>query len=129
MYSLIVTPKLNDIDPQAWLADVLARIAEHPVQSSTNSCPGTGRRIRCAVNWRHDRSIARLKSRSATSDKVLRRLKCHFPSAPIRLHQGAAGRSRLDRRSSRIGRAASAGIPNPDWGDGPLDARKRPSPA
>ncbi len=32
MYSLIVTCKLNDIDPQAWLADVLARIAEHSVQ-------------------------------------------------------------------------------------------------
>jgi len=30
MYSLIVTAKMNDIDPQAWLADVLARIAEHP---------------------------------------------------------------------------------------------------
>jgi transposase len=23
---------MNDIDPQAWLADVLARMAEHPVQ-------------------------------------------------------------------------------------------------
>jgi transposase len=31
MYSLIVTAKMNDVDPQAWLADVLARIAEHPV--------------------------------------------------------------------------------------------------
>ena len=31
MYSLIVTAKMNDIDPQAWLADVLARIAAHPV--------------------------------------------------------------------------------------------------
>jgi transposase len=30
MYSLIVTAKLNDIDPRAWLADVLARIADHP---------------------------------------------------------------------------------------------------
>ena len=30
MYSLIVTAKMNDIDPQAWLADVLARIASHP---------------------------------------------------------------------------------------------------
>ena len=30
MYSIIVTAKMNDIDPQAWLADVLARIAEHP---------------------------------------------------------------------------------------------------
>jgi len=30
MYSLIVTAKMNDIDPQAWLADVFARIAGHP---------------------------------------------------------------------------------------------------
>jgi transposase len=30
MYSLIVTAKMNDIDPQAWLANVLARIAGHP---------------------------------------------------------------------------------------------------
>ena len=32
MYSLIVTAKMNDIDPQAWLADVLARIAAHPAR-------------------------------------------------------------------------------------------------
>src|SRR5665811_2110268 len=32
MATLIVTAKLNDVDPQAWLADVLARIAGHPVQ-------------------------------------------------------------------------------------------------
>jgi transposase len=30
MYSLIITAKMNDVDPQAWLADVLARIATHP---------------------------------------------------------------------------------------------------
>jgi transposase len=30
MYSLIFTAKMNGIDPQAWLADVLARIAAHP---------------------------------------------------------------------------------------------------
>jgi hypothetical protein len=30
MYSLIVSAKMNDIDPQAWLADVLRRIADHP---------------------------------------------------------------------------------------------------
>ena len=32
MATLIVTAKLNDVDPLAWLADVLARIAEHPAQ-------------------------------------------------------------------------------------------------
>jgi transposase len=30
MYTLIQTAKLNDVDPQAWLADVLARIADIP---------------------------------------------------------------------------------------------------
>jgi transposase len=30
IYSLIATAKMNDVDPQAWLADVLSRIAEHP---------------------------------------------------------------------------------------------------
>jgi transposase len=32
MATLITTAKMNDVDPQAWLADVLARIAEHPAQ-------------------------------------------------------------------------------------------------
>ncbi len=31
LYTLIQTARLNDVDPQAWLADILARIAEHPV--------------------------------------------------------------------------------------------------
>lgn len=30
MYTLIATARLNDVDPQAWLADVLARIADMP---------------------------------------------------------------------------------------------------
>jgi transposase len=30
MYSLIVTAKMNGVDPQAWLTDVLSRIASHP---------------------------------------------------------------------------------------------------
>ena len=30
MYTLIETAKLNGIDPKAWLADLLARIADHP---------------------------------------------------------------------------------------------------
>jgi hypothetical protein len=39
MYSLIVTAKMNDIDPQAWLADVLARIAEHPARDIDELLP------------------------------------------------------------------------------------------
>jgi hypothetical protein len=30
VYTLIATATLNGVDPQAWLADVLARIAAHP---------------------------------------------------------------------------------------------------
>ena len=30
MYSLIISAKMNNIDPQAWLAHVLANIAQHP---------------------------------------------------------------------------------------------------
>ena len=30
MATLIMTAKLNDVDPQAWLADLLARIADIP---------------------------------------------------------------------------------------------------
>jgi hypothetical protein len=32
MATLIMTAKLNDIDPQAWLADLLARIADHTIK-------------------------------------------------------------------------------------------------
>jgi hypothetical protein len=39
MYSLIVTAKMNDVDPQAWLADVLARIAEHPASGIDELLP------------------------------------------------------------------------------------------
>ena len=31
MYTLIATAKMNDIDPQAWIADVLARLPDMPV--------------------------------------------------------------------------------------------------
>jgi transposase len=39
MYSLITTAKMNDVDPQAWLADVLSRIAEHPAQKIDELLP------------------------------------------------------------------------------------------
>jgi transposase len=32
VYTLIETAKLNDVDPRAWLADVLARLPDHPMR-------------------------------------------------------------------------------------------------
>ena len=39
MYTLIQTARLNDIDPQAWLADVLARINDHPARELDQLLP------------------------------------------------------------------------------------------
>src|SRR6058998_3524314 len=50
MYSLIVTAKMNDVDPQAWLADVLARIAEHPVHRLDELLPWNWRPIQACVS-------------------------------------------------------------------------------
>jgi len=52
MYSLIVTAKLNDVDPQAWLADVLARIAGHPASKLKELLPWNWQ----ARQARHDRA-------------------------------------------------------------------------
>jgi transposase len=64
MYSLIVTAKMNDVDPQAWLADVLARIAEHPVQRLDELLPW---------NWRKTNELKRaaeLKSERSTRELI-----------------------------------------------------------
>ena len=39
MYSLIVSAKMNDIDPQAWLADILGRINDHPASRLAELLP------------------------------------------------------------------------------------------
>jgi transposase len=39
MYSLIETAKLNDINPQHYLADILGRIADHPARQITGLLP------------------------------------------------------------------------------------------
>jgi transposase len=49
MYSLIVTAMMNGVDPQAWLGDVLNRIA-HPVHR-LDELP--------AWNWRRQSVVAK----------------------------------------------------------------------
>jgi transposase len=45
MYSIVVTAKMNDVDPQAWLADVLTRIAEHPAHRLDELLPWNWQRL------------------------------------------------------------------------------------
>jgi transposase len=39
MYTLIQTARFNNIDPQAWLADVLARINDHNIHKLDQLLP------------------------------------------------------------------------------------------
>lgn len=50
MYTMIATAKLNDVDPQAWLADVLARIADTPQSRLADLLPWNWK----AQDWRHE---------------------------------------------------------------------------
>jgi transposase len=50
MATLITTAKMNDVDPQAWLADVLARIAEHPAHRLDDLLPWNWRPSDARVN-------------------------------------------------------------------------------
>ena len=49
IYSLIATAKLNDIDPQAWLANLLARLLDYPAKRISDLLPW---------NWRPPPRIA-----------------------------------------------------------------------
>ena len=64
MYSLIETAKLNGINPQAYLADVLARIADHPAKRVADLLPW---------NWQPAASI-----RAAASLTLFRPLQLGF---------------------------------------------------
>ena len=52
MYSLIVSCKMNGVDPQVWLADVLARIAAHPAHRVDELLPWTWKALREAASVR-----------------------------------------------------------------------------
>ena len=49
LYTLIATAKLNDVDPQAWLADVLARMPDYPAKRIGDLLPW---------NWHAERRAA-----------------------------------------------------------------------
>jgi transposase len=49
IYSLIESCKLNDVDPQAWLADVLARLPDYPANKIADLLPWNWQVARLAV--------------------------------------------------------------------------------
>src|SRR4051812_7254598 len=53
IYTLIETCKLNGVDPQAWLADMLARLPDHPAKRIAALLPW---------NWRAERLAAAVEA-------------------------------------------------------------------
>jgi transposase len=49
LYTVIASAKLNDVDPQAWLADVLARLPDYPARRIGDLLPW---------NWHAERRAA-----------------------------------------------------------------------
>jgi transposase len=49
MYCLIVSARMNDIDPQAWQAHVPANIAQHPVNRLGELLPWNWRPLDAAT--------------------------------------------------------------------------------
>ena len=48
IYTLIETAKLSDVDPQAWLTDVLVRLHDHPAKRIAELLPW---------NWKMQRQL------------------------------------------------------------------------
>jgi IS66 C-terminal element len=73
MYTLIETARLNDIDPEAWLDDVISRITNHPIRRSTNCSHGMERRRfagyrRIVARGRHITLTLKQKKRGLSLD-------------------------------------------------------------
>ena len=81
MYTLIDTAKLNDVDPQAWLADMLARIADHPAKRIDELLPW---------NWRRQNTPLKLRNRTI-----------HHPLSKTEYPGAFTGRVLFMRRSAK----------------------------
>ena len=81
IYTLIETAKLNDVDPQAWLTDVLARLQDHPAKRIAELLPW---------NWKllqqQQQRAGRLSPRSDPAHAIncrfrgLRRMRTFLPT-------------------------------------------------
>ena len=81
MYSLIISAKLNDIDPRAWLADVLARISDHPASRLHEMLPW---------HWAQAKRVARGLTMAAPSYVFTIARVAKLLGEPEELHQDIA---------------------------------------
>ena len=62
IYTLIQTARLNDVDPHAWLADVLARLPDHPAKRLDGLLPW---------NWERDRRLKAAASKPPITAQIV----------------------------------------------------------
>jgi transposase-like protein len=71
LYNLIATAKLNNVDPQAWLADVLARLLDYPAKRIGGDLlpwnRRAERRANAARSWRQNQGGGVLDSAASYS--------------------------------------------------------------
>jgi hypothetical protein len=128
MYTLIGTAKLNDLDPQAWLADILARIADLPCRGSPSSCLGNGRGGATPRQSPHDHPA---RHRAPQGDAQERRARGDAPARrPLRIRldrlhlvlQAAMGWTNSHLYEFTAG-GVGWGLPDPDFDGRPLPAK------
>ena len=113
IYTLIETAKLNDVDPQAWLADVLARLPDHPAKRIDELLPWNWRPQNIAAASRLIEHAAGPRStlpRGLHRMRTCARYQCEHKApmalAPLLIRWGAGASSDMLRRSARGARAA-----------------------
>ena len=103
IYTLIETAKLNDVDPQAWLADVLARLHDHPAKRIAELLPWNWKRQPPSKKPRRRLSVQIFQPPNqprsplalagppdlSSPKTVLSRLSGFFPAAPFQAWERA----------------------------------------
>ncbi len=110
--TLIMTAKLNDVDPQAWLADVLARSPIIPRSASTSFSPGTGGRERPTPSLKRPEAGAR-RRRSHRRGRGRGRKACRLRGPGAAHGRAALRRGRLHPRVGHHRRGLDACLHRP----------------
>ena len=72
-YTLIRSAKMNGVEPEAYLREVLTSIGEHPITRSTPCCPGTSsgqRRIASLAEPRRVKRHSRIPNITLTDKRA-----------------------------------------------------------
>ncbi len=102
-YTLIESAKLNGLDSEAYLRDVLTRIADHPAKRLADLLPGTGRRPRPSLTLPDRKARRRALTRSPPPCAAKAYAPRPCSTAPPTAHaSGPTSPTRLCPRSSPV---------------------------